>query len=37
MYESLGFRECAPYHEYPAELLTHLRFMEKQLAKDPKA
>jgi ribosomal protein S18 acetylase RimI-like enzyme len=37
MYESLGFRECAPYHEYPADLLTHLRFMEKQLATDPKA
>lgn len=37
MYESLGFRECAPYHEYPADLLTHLRFMEKQLAEDPRA
>lgn len=34
MYESLGFRECAPYREYPADLLTHLRFMEKQLAKE---
>lgn len=31
MYESLGFRECLPYHEYPADLMTHLRFMEKPL------
>ena len=34
MYESLGFRECAPYHEYPADLMRHLRFMEKLLAID---
>jgi ribosomal protein S18 acetylase RimI-like enzyme len=32
MYESLGFRECPPYHEYPAELVANLRFMEKSLA-----
>jgi len=31
MYESLGFRECPPYHQYPAELMTHLRFMERRL------
>lgn len=31
MYESLGFRECAPYLDYPADLLVHLRFMEKGL------
>lgn len=31
MYESLGFRECPPYHDYPADLMTHLRFMEKSL------
>ena len=34
MYESLGFRECLPYHDYPADLVTHLRFMEKSLAVD---
>ena len=32
MYASLGFRECPPYHDYPADLMTHLRFMEKSLA-----
>ena len=32
MYESLGFRECPPYHDYPADLMPHLRFLEKQLA-----
>lgn len=31
MYESLGFRRCAPFHDYPAELLAHLHFMEKSL------
>ena len=34
MYESLGFRECESYHDYPADLMTHLRFMEKLLAVD---
>jgi len=32
MYESLGFREVPPYHQYPADLMTHLRFMEKSLS-----
>lgn len=31
MYESMGFSPCAPHHDYPAELLAHLRFMEKPL------
>jgi hypothetical protein len=31
MYESMGFAPCAPYHEYPADLQPHLRFMEKRL------
>jgi len=34
MYESLGFRECPPYHDYSAELLEHLRFMEIALVAD---
>ncbi len=37
MYESLGFHECPPYHEYPADLMTHLRFLEKPLTDDPAA
>jgi ribosomal protein S18 acetylase RimI-like enzyme len=32
MYESLGFRECEPFHDYPVDLLAHLRFMERPLA-----
>ena len=32
MYESLGFGECPPYHHYPADLMAHLRFLEKPLA-----
>jgi ribosomal protein S18 acetylase RimI-like enzyme len=32
MYESLGFRFCPAYQEYPPELLPHLRFMERPLA-----
>jgi GNAT superfamily N-acetyltransferase len=32
MYESMGFRPCPPYHEYPGELLAHLQFMEMPLA-----
>ncbi len=28
MYANLGFRECPPYADYPAELGVHLRFME---------
>jgi GNAT superfamily N-acetyltransferase len=31
MYKSLGFHECGPHHQYPAELLPHLRFLEKTL------
>ena len=31
MYESLGFRPCEPYLDYPAELLPHLRFFERDL------
>jgi GNAT superfamily N-acetyltransferase len=31
MYESLGFRECPAYRDYPDRLLPHLRFMEKPL------
>jgi GNAT superfamily N-acetyltransferase len=31
MYESLGFRPCAPHHDYPPELVPHLRFMERPL------
>ena len=31
MYTSMGFRECAPYRDYPPHLVTYLRFMEKSL------
>ena len=31
MYESMGFRHCPPHHEYPAELVAHLKFMERPL------
>ena len=31
MYTSLGFAECPPYHEYPAHLMPHLRFLERSL------
>jgi GNAT superfamily N-acetyltransferase len=31
MYESMGFRPCPPYRDYPGELVPHLRFMEKPL------
>jgi hypothetical protein len=31
MYKSLGFHECLAYHEYPMDLMTHLRFLEKPL------
>jgi GNAT superfamily N-acetyltransferase len=37
MYTSLGFRECAPFHDYPAELMPHLRFMELPLTPAPTA
>lgn len=31
MYRSLGFRECAPYYEYPQKLMPHFLFMELSL------
>jgi GNAT superfamily N-acetyltransferase len=31
LYHSMGFRECAPYREYPAELMPFLVFMEAKL------
>ena len=31
-YADLGFRECPPYHDYPADLMAHLRFLELPLA-----
>jgi len=31
IYESFGFRVCSPYHQYPAELMPHLVFMEMPL------
>jgi putative acetyltransferase len=34
MYSSLGFAECAPYHEYPQDLMPHLRFMQRSLVAD---
>ena len=34
LYQSLGFRQCAPYHEYPQRLMPYFMFMELPLA-DP--
>jgi GNAT superfamily N-acetyltransferase len=31
MYQSIGFRLCAPYHQYPEELMPYLVFMEMPL------
>ncbi|MEO8849191.1 MAG: GNAT family N-acetyltransferase [Casimicrobiaceae bacterium] len=31
MYKSIGFKECACYHQYPQELMPHLIFMELPL------
>ncbi len=31
MYLGLGFVEVGPYHDYPADLLPHLRFFERDL------
>ncbi len=31
MYESMGFRPCSPYQDYPPELTQQLRFMELRL------
>ena len=33
MYRKLGFKECAPYLEYPEKLLPYLVFMELQLTR----
>jgi hypothetical protein len=30
-YENLGFRNCAPYIEYPPDLMPYLVFMEAPL------
>ena len=32
MYESFGFRRCAPYKHYPERLMPYLVFMERPLA-----
>jgi GNAT superfamily N-acetyltransferase len=34
MYESIGFRRCAPHHIYPTELMPYLVFMELPLTRD---
>ena len=31
MYESMGFVDCPPYHDYPADMLPGFVFMEKSL------
>ena len=31
MYRSIGFRDCAPYHAYPAAVMPSMRFMELSL------
>jgi ribosomal protein S18 acetylase RimI-like enzyme len=33
MYRSIGFRECPPYHDYPAKLMPYLIFMEMPLTR----
>lgn len=32
LYRAMGFRPCAPYHDYPARLLPHIVFMSLPLA-----
>jgi GNAT superfamily N-acetyltransferase len=32
LYESIGFRHCPPYNEYPEKLMPYLVFMEMPLA-----
>ena len=32
MYQSMGFRLCPPYHQYPEELMPYLVFMQMPLA-----
>jgi ribosomal protein S18 acetylase RimI-like enzyme len=34
LYETMGFRECPPYRQYPAELMGYLMFMELPLTRD---
>lgn len=34
MYKSIGFRECPPYHHYPAKLMPYLIFMDMPLTGD---
>lgn len=31
LYRAMGFRPCAPYHDYPARLLPHIGFMSLSL------
>ena len=31
MYESIGFRRCAPYQQYPEKLMPYIVFMELPL------
>jgi putative acetyltransferase len=31
LYQSLGFRDCAPHHPYPQEFLPFMVFMERPL------
>jgi GNAT superfamily N-acetyltransferase len=31
MYRSMGFHDCAPYNEYPSELMPYLVWMERDL------
>ena len=37
MYQSIGFRECPAYHDYPAKLMPYLVFMEMPLKGNPVA
>jgi putative acetyltransferase len=32
LYQSFGFRPCAPYNEYPDNLMPYIVFMERPLA-----
>ena len=32
MYQSFGFKQCSPYHEYPEKLMPYFVFMELSLA-----
>jgi hypothetical protein len=35
LYEWLGFRQCLTYHRYPADLMTHLRFLPEATGPRP--